>query len=278
LELIFYLIFKLGKIKKYILIFTGLAFHQKKRPNLPKVKKYVPPAARKMVSVLEGDDLMTPRVMFFDLETTGLFYNTHEIIQISAKSDEKQFNLFVMPSAKTISSAATKLTGISKVKRGNRYQLLHKKRPVFSHQLHEALKEFVEFLESFPEKILLVAHNAPFDLRFLLKVLLLRKQLLDRFSNKVCGFVDTLPAARAMCPMSREGPINHKLGTLLEYYYGQMEVELHNAEVDVLALEEVYKCLSGSIADFKRYSFNMDEFIFFRKVVKEAKGTCNFYF
>lgn len=85
-------------------------------------------------------------------------------------------------------------------------------------KIAEVLSEFAEFCGDLP----LVAHNAPFDYKFLLEDVTLHK------SDAPKGVVlDTLPLARKVFP----GIANYKLGTLTRHF-GFPTGTFHRAEED----------------------------------------------
>lgn len=110
------------------------------------------------MSAIKADKSMLPeQFVVFDLETTGLDADRHEIIEIGAikvnrDSDEHQtFTVLVMPKGR-ISSRITELTGIDRkmIKSGGT-------------DIDTALSEFRLFVGDVP----LVAYNVRFDRAFL---------------------------------------------------------------------------------------------------------------
>ena len=89
--------------------------------------------------------------IFFDLETTG--FGNAEMIQLSAISGEKQFDIYVTPT-KNISPAAARITGIH-TSGGMLYRGVT---PLESVSPVNACKEFLDFVTSF-ERPILVGHN-----------------------------------------------------------------------------------------------------------------------
>ena len=82
--------------------------------------------------------------VYFDLETGGLDYTEHDILQIAAVCDNSdvEFNVYVQPT-KTIEKEASWINRLTE-KDG---QLYYKKKPVTTVPTEEALKMFVNFLQ-----------------------------------------------------------------------------------------------------------------------------------
>lgn len=152
-----------------------------------------------------------------DFETTGFSAEHHEIIQIGAVKyrdgiEVDRFERFVEPYS-SIPWKITELTGIS-------MEMVMGAPPI-----KQSLIELNDFLKN--ETI--VAHNASFDMKFLLENL--RRHEIDHENFKV---VDTVKLARA----SIAGLPNYKLPTL-KYYLG-IDVGSHNAIEDCLVTGALY--------------------------------------
>lgn len=152
-----------------------------------------------------------------DFETTGFSAENHEIIQIGAVkfrngNEVDRFERFVEPFY-SIPWKITELTGIST-------EMVMGAPPI-----QQSLHELNEFLKD--ETI--VAHNASFDMKFLLENL--KRHEIDHESFKV---IDTVKLARA----SIAGVPNYKLPTL-KYYLG-IDVGSHNAIEDCLVTGALY--------------------------------------
>lgn len=222
---------------------------------------------RQQVSKISTEEIGNCALVFFDTETTGLGVAKSEIIQISAKCESSTFNCFVKP-RRGIRSVISELTGIS-IERGKLY---HKNKPVPSKDIKSALIDFLNYLESLqPGKVILVAHNAKFDLRFVLHALE-ATSLTARFLQVCVGFICTLSLAEKKLPKSAKGPVDHKISGLLEFYYGEVIVELHDSVTDVLALESIFHCMSEGLEELVPHSFNVSEFWAHQKTGARAKG------
>lgn len=152
-----------------------------------------------------------------DFETTGFSAEQHEIIQIGAvkyKNGKEidRFERFAEP-LYPISRRITELTGIStEMVMGS---------PHIEQSLHE--------LHAFLKGETIVAHNASFDMKFLLENL--RRHKIDHENFKV---IDTVQLARK----SIAGLPNYKLPTL-KYYLG-IDGGSHNAIEDCLVTGALY--------------------------------------
>jgi DNA polymerase-3 subunit epsilon len=146
----------------------------------------------------------------FDLETTGTKPSADMIIEVGAvlfdgATPVKGFGSLVDPGI-PIPLDASAVNGISdEMVRG---------KP----QIAGVLADFAEFCGDLP----LVAHNAPFDFKFMLEDVKLHRTAAPK------GVVlDTLPLARQIFP----GLANYRLGTLVRYF-GFPSGTFHRAEED----------------------------------------------
>lgn len=133
-----------------------------------------------------------------DFETTGFKYDEHEIIQYGVVEYKKgviikEYTQYFQPD-NPVGKTVMRKTGITN-------EFLEDK-PKIS---YEHLKELNELLEGKT----IVAHNAPFDMKFLLKNL-----FNFNISHEKFRVFDTLTASRRLI---NETP-NHKLETLKEYF------------------------------------------------------------
>jgi DNA polymerase III alpha subunit (gram-positive type) len=115
---------------------------------------------------------------------------------------------------------------------------------VSSTSLQNALKEFIMYLRP-ARKVLLVAHNALFNMKFIIVALLDYPDLLLEFLDIVEGAADTLALVRHLYPIKKNIPqnhglANHKLGTVAKFVLGQSySFDAHNALGDVRALRDL---------------------------------------
>lgn len=146
----------------------------------------------------------------FDLETTGIQPKTDAIVEIGAVRFEGiepvgSFCTLINP-GRPIPPEASAVNGIS--------DDMVADQPA----IETVLKEFAEFCGDLP----LVAHNAPFDFKFLLNAVETHK------AKAPSGVVlDSCALSRVVFP----GMINYKLGTLVNHF-GFPPGNFHRAEID----------------------------------------------
>ncbi len=155
----------------------------------------------------------------FDFETTGFSPLYDEIIEIGAVKVSngeivETFESFLKP-YKKISKQITAINGIDNDMVSN------------APTIDIVIQEFYKFIEELP----LVAHNAPFDMKFLLKNL--EDSNLVFKNNEV---IDTLPLARIAHPEYE----NHKLSTLIKNLNIDIKIS-HRALADAKATFLVHK-------------------------------------
>jgi DNA polymerase-3 subunit epsilon len=150
------------------------------------------------------------RFVAFDLETTGTKPTADKIVEIGAVLFDgdcavKGYGTLVDPGI-PIPSDASAVNGIS--------DSMVRGKP----RIVDVLGAFAEFCGDLP----LVAHNAPFDFKFLLEDI-----KLHRASAPSGVVLDTLPLARKLFP----GLPNYRLGTLVRHF-GFPSGTFHRAEED----------------------------------------------
>ncbi|WDU84503.1 3'-5' exonuclease [Caloramator sp. Dgby_cultured_2] len=161
---------------------------------------------------------MFDEFVVLDFETTGLDPATDRIIEVSALKYKDgilidEFHTLINPKIK-IPYEITEINGITNA--------MVKKKPT----IDEVLPKLLDFIGGLP----IVAHNAPFDAKFL-KYNVLRYYGEDTINNT---FVDTLAIARKLYPNLR----NHKLETIKKHI--KMDVDSHRAYDDTLVTAEIY--------------------------------------
>jgi DNA polymerase III epsilon subunit-like protein len=93
------------------------------------------------------------------------------------------------------------------------------------------------------DHVFFVAHNASFDLRFLVHNLKIQK-LLKKARGCVVGFIDTLKVFRRKFSEAKKAKTlkNFKLVTLCKFLLGDdYQFKAHNAQADVEALRALYQ-------------------------------------
>ncbi len=146
----------------------------------------------------------------FDLETTGIQPKTDAIIEVGAVRFEgaepvESFSTLINP-GRPIPPGASAVNGITD------------EMVAGSPAVETVLADLAEFCGDLP----LVAHNAPFDFKFLLKAV-------DDYKTKAPSGVvlDSCALSRVIFP----GMINYKLGTLVNHF-GFPPGDFHRAEID----------------------------------------------
>ncbi|MDR1688958.1 MAG: type I-E CRISPR-associated endoribonuclease Cas2e [Clostridiales bacterium] len=157
-----------------------------------------------------------------DVETTGLLPDTDEIIEIGAVKviSGKQTDTFgaLIRADKNVPPSISALTGITD-------EMLQKD----GKDSKDVLQSFLKFIDKMP----LVAHNASFDINFLLRAC--KKQGFSIFTNRV---IDTLALAKRYL---KELP-NHKLETVA-IHFGLDTSEAHRSLKDCRLTHIVYEKL-----------------------------------
>ena len=116
-------------------------------------------------------------------------------------------------------------------------QLYYRKNPVKHQPLMEVLLHFCEYLnKTKSNNIVLVAHNANFDRRFLIDKMYAH-DLLGRLNGKVLGFLDTMPLFRRLVP----GQMSYKQNALVYTYFPKVKTDFHNALNDVIYLKKLFE-------------------------------------
>lgn len=161
-----------------------------------------------------------------DIETTGLDHTESEIIEIAAvhfKDGLKiaKYSQLIKP-FKRITDYITNINGISN------YMVENK--PC----VYEIFPEFISFIKNYS----LVAHNAEFDMKFILSV---ANDMNIVIKNKV---IDTLSLSRKYI----KGAYNHKLGTLANYLKLPATPN-HRAYDDALTTAYLYLNIKNNIKD-----------------------------
>ncbi len=192
-------------------------------------------------SALFGDYKRPPleEAVVFDIETTGLSNQNCRITEIGAvkiKDGEvvSTFNTFVNPE-QTIPEEIVKLTGITDDMVANAPSEL------------EALTAFFDFIGKGEDggEMLLIAHNADFDMGFIRAAATRHGLPLDN------PYLDTLALARFLAPQLKK----HKLDAMAEYY-GLGEFNHHRACDDAEILSRIYLCMVKDMEEQEILSFN----------------------
>jgi DNA polymerase III subunit epsilon len=168
---------------------------------------------------------MSPRSIFFDLETTGLRPESDRIIEIAAYDAmrEKSFQSFVNPQV-SVSTEVLKFTNIS--------QDDLDRAPVFS----KIIDSFLEFCEG---EVVLIAHNGKdFDVPFLMHEM----KRCQKTMPQNWLFFDTLPWAREY----RKDLPRHSLQYLRQIFQIPKN-QAHRALDDSMTLYQVFSYLTDDL-------------------------------
>jgi DNA polymerase III epsilon subunit family exonuclease len=156
-----------------------------------------------------------------DCETTGFYAETHRVLQLGAVIVSgsgaiiDQFDTIVRPECpETYEHGAEHIHGITA-------EQVNKGTP-----LRIALQQLLDF----GSQHIFVAHNAPFDIGFLMAEAQ-RVGISDPYSRWLSRSLDTVALSRRV---DRDSERSHKLGSLCEYY-GVDPGHAHNALADAKA-------------------------------------------
>ena len=162
-------------------------------------------------------------LVVFDIETTGLLQSEDDILEIGAVIMKEgrelaRFHTFAAPLA-PIPQRITEITGLTdKDIEGAPSQ-------------KDAVEAFLEFAGGRA----LVAHNANFDVGFILEACRKHGIALPPGENCLSCYFDTLPLARALLPMLK----NHRLETVAAYF-GREEFSHHRAVDDASVTAHIF--------------------------------------
>ncbi|XP_076026005.1 DNA polymerase III subunit epsilon [Genypterus blacodes] len=187
-------------------------------------------------------------LVFFDLEATGLDTTVCDIIQLSALSGDRDFNVYIFPQVE-LTDSAKRVTGFTVRDKS----LLLRGEPVVTIPLHQALTSFIAFLRTFKSPVALVAHGAKrFDAPLLARSL--QKCGLKReFQQVVSGLVDTFLLCKNLFPYQLA---SFAQVSLVKHFLGK-SYNAHNALEDSRALQELYRKWNPSSQQRLRCTFQL---------------------
>lgn len=163
--------------------------------------------------------------------TLNLFPDTSEcdIVQLSAISGERIFNVYILPRC-PIDYGASRVTGLTIRSR----KLLLDGQQVQTVPLREALNLFISFLKTFSRPVL-VGHNCKrFDCPILLRIMT-EFNLLKEFQDVVSAYLDTLLLSKQMFMLQKYSQ------PFLVQHFLQKSYRAHDATEDVRALQELFR-------------------------------------
>lgn len=192
-----------------------------------------------------------PSIVILDLETTGLICGgiIPHITQIAAMefSSKKRFSKYICPEL-PISPHAQMLTGIS----WTGETLLYRGYPVKFVGIKTALKDFMTWLQKFPD-VTIVAHNGRgFDFR-VLSTAVHNCRLSDIFNSSLTGFCDSLDIFRNKYPQLKK----HNQA-FLAHHFGAGLHNAHNAVDDVETLYRILENACVTISDFMEHADDVE--------------------
>lgn len=171
------------------------------------------------------------KIVYFDLETSG-FLKTADILQIAATCNDISFSVYINPT-QLIHQKASDATGLRNIKG----ELYYNNIKVNSIPLHDALLAFHQYLHTYCNPCILVAHNASFDASHLL--LAIKNCLMLNDFNFVAGYTDSLAILRRKIP-DRKGEGMFELSVLakdlLNIYSND---NFHEAMYDVIIFKKI---------------------------------------
>ncbi|XP_036400158.1 protein PML-like [Megalops cyprinoides] len=175
---------------------------------------------------------------------------TCDIIQLSAISKERTFNVHVLPRC-CMTDEASRVTGFTV----RDQTLLLRGRPVETVPLRQALTSFIAFLCSV-HRPLLAAHNAKrFDCPVLARVLR-EFSLEEEFQQAVDGFLDTFLLSKDLLAKTtvRRYSQQYLVSLFLNKSY-----QAHNALEDVRALQDLYHAWAPDRHLVQRHRFTLQQ-------------------
>ncbi|XP_058789690.1 uncharacterized protein LOC131663346 [Phymastichus coffea] len=128
--------------------------------------------------------------------------------------------------------------------------------------LRVAMEDFLSFLDTQGDQVILMAHNGyKFDFPLMLRNLS-RLNLLDEFKTIVTGFSDTLNIFRNILPERRKAKKSFSQTTLAVEYLGQESAEgAHNALADVDILQKLISAIKIDHLTIYNHTQNITDFI-----------------
>lgn len=186
------------------------------------------------------------RIIFFDTETTGFDSDKDDqIIELAAMAVNKdgstmEMDEFIQLETKTdLPEKITELTGITPI------QLAMEGKPE-----EKVLRSFVAWMHNSGKRTLLAAHNAQFDLLFLVYGILRHSSNDEHWMREfnACDYLDTMTVYKD------RHSYPHKLESAIERYnLGDKVQNSHRAIDDVKALYEVAKAMDAERDDLDSY-------------------------
>ena len=190
------------------------------------------------------EDVQDKNLVFCDIET-GSLQSDADILQLSACFKDKKFNRYINPS-RPIDRRSTQVHGL--ISKGG--SLFKNGSPVSAVPLHDALKDFIDFLQGEGPAIL-VGHNLKaFDFPRILRAFQ-DTDLESEFLSICVGGIDSLHVFRHLLPNES----CHKQESLVQSVL-QENYSAHDAMEDVLYLQKLWNSVVEDTHIVFLYSFD----------------------
>lgn len=213
-----------------------------------KPKRHAPAGTPLATRIAADQDF---EVVVLDTETTGFTYKD-EIVQLAAKSSSSTFNSYCYPNVKITADAAE--TNKLSCRTGKLYQ---DGKLVVTVDRKTMLEQFLEFLDKQNLPILVVAHNAHFDLRLLWQEIE-ANNLSEHFLKYFIGYVDSVKFFKHKVPQLEK----HKLKLVCTEILGKsFSFDEHNAVGDVEALSKCLEMTGFGKEEAIKFSVNCEAFL-----------------
>ena len=191
---------------------------------------------------------MVEKILYFDVETTGIDDKECEIVQIAGIIEidglvKEKFNLLMKPTQNArIEEQALEVIGKTKEE-------------IFSYPPQQIVyTKFKRILETYvnkydkQDKLKLVGHNISFDFNFLLAW---SRRMDDKFIGSLVSYKEQFCTFRVIQAMKFLGLVekteDDKLTTLCKYFGIELD-NAHDALFDIEATRELYLKIKGIIA------------------------------
>ena len=201
------------------------------------------------MNLLKGDHVF----VVLDVETTGVDDKSDHVIQLAAKilgsADEGHlFSEYALPPIDRLPKKIEELTGITDdfLRRGGYDSALDKERGV-AREFRDVWSDFEAFCEKAGKgrQLVLVAHNAKFDIRMINGELRRwrhsKQETVPMLGDMFCTSIDTLQLFRdkKWWKADIEKPSSFSLSNLYSHVFGEPMSDAHNAVGDINALERL---------------------------------------
>lgn len=187
-------------------------------------------------------------LVFFDTETNGLDPASCQIIELAAQRLEKSLDGSIIVSASMDSFVKLRDGQLLPEKITDLTHITSKMLDAQGMEEIRVIRQFSEIISDEDRSVLLIAHNAHFDISFLECMAKWYNYIPIRERMSSADYLDTLTVFKDRAPYP------HKLSCAIEHYGLQGKVKnSHRAIDDVEALVEVSKAMSAQRADLDTY-------------------------